>query len=55
MKTLAQIKALYKLFTGKDSTAKTTAGVLKDFNDNLEIAIDSTTKVLTIKVKTSES
>ena len=51
MKTLAQLKALYKLLTGKDSTAKTSAGVLKDLNDNLEVTIDATTKALTIKVK----
>jgi hypothetical protein len=51
MKTLAQIKALFKLLTGKDSTAKTTAGVLKDLNDNLVVEIDADTNVLTISVK----
>ena len=51
MKTLAQIKALYKALTGKDSTKKTVAGVLKDLNDNLEIKIDASTKAVSFKAK----
>lgn len=51
MKTLAQIKALCKLITGKNSTKKTTAGVIKDIVDNITVTADADTKVITITRK----
>ena len=51
MKTLAQIKALYKKLVGKDAKGKTTGAVLKELNEAIEVTVDATTKAITITRK----
>lgn len=51
LKITSELKALYTKLTGKTSTSKTAAGVIKDLYGNITVTKDADTKVITIKIK----